>query len=114
MASKNWLAGRSVNCWGCAAPVSRNHPGARGLLPYHIVWGVVQHSKLAPARSGSGHQLPLGANAERVRYAPISGPYLRRQTRPSRANSRPEQVQQTEQALLDHLVSAGEQYCVGY
>ena len=24
-----------------------------------------------------GHQLPLEANAERVRYAPISGPYLK-------------------------------------
>jgi hypothetical protein len=25
-----------------------------------------------------GHQLPLGVNAERVRYASISGPYLKR------------------------------------
>jgi len=27
--------------------------------------------------TASGHQLPLGADAERVRYAPISGPYLK-------------------------------------
>jgi hypothetical protein len=30
------------------------------------------------AMSPVGHQLPLGAAAERVRYAPISGPYLKR------------------------------------
>jgi hypothetical protein len=44
----------------------------------------VQHSKLAPAWSGRGHQATMPSNAY-VSY-------------PSRANSRPEQVQQTEQA----------------
>jgi hypothetical protein len=33
---------------------------------------------LEPPMSQMGQQLPLGAAAERVRYAPISGPYLKR------------------------------------
>ena len=38
--------------------------------------------------TGYGHQLPLGADAERVRCAPISGPYLKWWRRPSRARER--------------------------
>jgi len=38
----------------------------------------LRSSNPEPPKTGMGHQLPLGANAERVRYDPISGPYLKR------------------------------------
>jgi hypothetical protein len=41
-----------------------------------------------------GHQLPLGARRRVVRYAPMSGPYLKRLRRPSRAISGPSAAQQ--------------------
>ena len=44
---------------------------------------------------GFGQQLPLGANVECVRYAPISGPYLKLIDWPERAISGCEQMQQT-------------------
>jgi hypothetical protein len=44
--------------------------------------------------SQMGHQLPLGANAERVRCDPISGPCLKLIDCPKGARSCREQVQQ--------------------
>jgi hypothetical protein len=38
----------------------------------------LRSSNLKPPKTGMGHQLPLAANAERVRYAPINGLYLKR------------------------------------
>ena len=38
--------------------------------------------------SVQGQELPLGANAERVRFIPISGPYLKLIDWPKGANSR--------------------------
>ena len=61
-----------------------------------------------------GHQLPLGADAERFRYAPISGPYLKPietadscQELTSRSAAKREAGLQT--CLFDYLVGAGEQ-----
>jgi hypothetical protein len=53
-----------------------------------------------------GHQLPLGARRRVVRFAQISGPYFNRWRRPSRARSRPEQVQQCAQTNLRYSVTS--------
>ena len=56
-----------------------------------------------------GHQLPLRANAERGRYAPISGLWLNLIDWPKGAITGREQMQQKQLSLFDHLVGNREQ-----
>jgi hypothetical protein len=60
------------------------------ITPYHII-----------EKQTRSRPVPAYVSFHQQRTCPCIG------SRPSRANSRPEQVQQT--ALLDHLVGAGEQ-----
>jgi hypothetical protein len=92
---------------------SRRLMGAYSTLKDHkLNYSTVHRSKKWALMSELGQQLPLGADAECFRSAPISGPNLKLIDWPKGAKRRPEQVQQcarTKAPLFDHLVGAGEQ-----